>query len=155
MDNYGPPKINMLSSAMASGRVAPKRSSVIRTDKKSKWCGQKKLSTVLLVVLVVAGIVVLVTLFLTEFRAIWSEIKSRPPELVRAKGLLRVTSDQFSAALIDKNSLEYISMETKYSKMITTTYERSDLAEAFVETVIHGFTAGSLVVHFEVVFDQR
>ena len=145
----------MLSSAMASGRVAPKWSSGVRIGKKSKWCGQKNLSTLLSVVFVVAGIVVLVTLFLTEFRAIWSEIKSRPPELVRAKGLLRVTSDQFSAALIDKNSLEYISMETKYSKMITATYEKSNLAEAFVETVIRGFSAGSLVVHFEVTFDQR
>ena len=140
---------------MASGRVAPKWSSGVRTGKKSKWCGQKNLSTLISVVFVVAGIVVLVTLFLTELRAIWSEIKSKPAELVRARGSLRVTSDHFSAALNDKNSLKYISMETKYSKMITTTYEKSDLAEAFVETVIHGFSVGSLVVHFEVVFDQR
>ena len=39
--------------------------------------------------------------------------------------------------------------------MITATYQKSDLRDAFVETVISGFSAGSLVVVFEVVFDQR
>ena len=37
---------------------------------------------------------------------------------------------------------------------ITATYQKSDLEDAFVETVIHGFNSGSLVVVFEVLFDE-
>ena len=38
---------------------------------------------------------------------------------------------------------------------IDATYQNSALSEAFVETVITGFSEGSLVVSFEVIFDQR
>ena len=38
---------------------------------------------------------------------------------------------------------------------ITATYMKSSLKEAFVETVIKGFSSGSLVVSFDVVFDNR
>ena len=75
--------------------------------------------------------------------------------LVKASGSLYVTSDDFSEVLKDKNSLEYKSMETKYANMITATYKKSDLRDAFVETVISGFSAGSLVVIFDVAFGQR
>ena len=53
--------------------------------------------------------------------------KQREEELATARGTFRVTSDDFSEALNDRESWQYESMEKKYSKMITATYRKSDL----------------------------
>ena len=45
--------------------------------------------------------------------------KTNPAALVAARGSFRVTSDDFSEALHNKQSAEYKSMEKKYSKMVT------------------------------------
>ena len=74
--------------------------------------------------------------------------------LIAARGSIHVTSDDFLEELNDKESQQYRAMEVKYSSMISATYQKSDLGDAFVETAISGFDSGSLVVGFQVIFDQ-
>ena len=69
--------------------------------------------------------IVLITFIAVVLSGMKEETKTA--DLVTAKGSFRVTSDDFSEELSNKESPEYKSMEEKYSKMITATYQKSDL----------------------------
>ena len=63
-------------------------------------------------------------------------------------------SEDFSLSLLNPSSLDYKGQEEKYTRVLSKTYRKSILRDAFVKIVIDGFSSGSIKVFFKVILDR-
>ena len=82
------------------------------------------------------------------------KIESPERDLVSIDGAFRVVSEDFSLSLLNPSSLDYKEQEEKYTRILSKTYRKSILSDAFVKIVIDGFSSGSIKVFFKVILDK-
>ncbi|CAB4068101.1 unnamed protein product [Lepeophtheirus salmonis] len=76
-------------------------------------------------------------------------------DVLSIDGAFRVTSDDFSISLLNPETFEYKRKASQYSSMISKTFEKSGVGQAFLTTTIAGFSSGSVRVFFTITFDRR
>ena len=64
-----------------------------------------------------------------------------------------MVSEDFSLTLLNPASPAYKRQEEKFTGIIEKTFRKSYLKDAFVKTVIDGFSSGSIKVFFKVILD--
>ena len=74
-------------------------------------------------------------------------------EVNSVEGSIRDMSE-FCSSLLDPESELYMTMEHKFSNMITNTFKKSPLNESFLGAVIKDFSPGSLRVTFLLLFES-
>ena len=96
-------------------------------------------------------------------------------DLISFDGSIRVVSDEFSISLLNPDSAIYRYKAKKYKSLVRPTdlifgsgeryfllhfqisnvYAKSPLRDAFVQTLVDGFSSGSVRVFFKIVLDKR
>ena len=82
------------------------------------------------------------------------KIESPERDLVSIDGAFRVVSEDFSLSLLNPSSIDYKEQEEKFTRILSKTYRKSILSDAFIKIAIDGFSSGSIKVFFKVILDK-